>query len=347
MTEFGGLLSSTVGGTVNTLGRNLFGDSAGVSGGNRSYLRGMPLMLRTSRYATVHNKANRAILAMPRMGFMYYASFVPGNASTLRDFGSWQSGFAFQIKKIDRPQTSPTLKPVNQYNRKRLVHTGLEHQDITVTLHDTVDDRVLRVWREYYEWYFGDGRRTPNARTRWNTPVNEPRTQFIDKSSWGFAPKGAGNIFDRLELYTFYGKKYTQLTVYNPKISRIDWDPLSQDDSSLLTVSMTIQHEGYSYTTVAQPLTSELINQFNLNGGDYFEPQDAFGGVNTFLMDLNDSFQDAVDSILGNARNIPFVGQVLSGLGSDAIRASGVGGFVPRIASGLASTSLNRWGNFR
>jgi hypothetical protein len=347
MTEFSGLLSSTVGGTVNSLGRNLFGNGADISGGNRSYLRGMPLMLRTSRYATIHNKANRAILAMPRLSFMYYASFIPGRASSIRDFSSWQNGFSFQIQKIDRPQTSPTIKSVNQYNRRRLVHTGLEHQDITIVLHDTVDDRVLRVWRDYYEWYFGDGRRTPNASARWTTPVNEPRTQFIDRSNWGFAPKGDGNIFDRLEIYMFYGKKYTQLTIYNPKISRMEWDSLSQDNGTLLTATMTIQHEGYSYTAVAQPLTNSLINQFNLNSGDYFEPEDLFGGVNTFLMDLNDSFQDAVDSILGNTRNIPFVGQVLSGLGSDAIRASGVGGIIPRVASGLASTSLNRWGNFK
>ena len=350
MVELTGLLTSTTGGAVNTIGTNLFGGSSGTSGGNRSYLRGLPLMLRTSRYATVHNKAGRAILAMPRQKFMFYATFNAGTKlSRHPDFTSWQQGFAFQIAKVDRPKTTPQIKSLNQYNRKRLVHTGIDHGDLTITLHDTVDDRVLRVWRDYYQWYFGDGR-PKNSADSWKTPVIQKKDDFSVSNGWGFSPPATGwdtNFFDTLDIYTFYGKKYTKLTVYNPKISGINWEGLDTTSSELMTVDMTIQHEGYAYTAVAQPLDGALITQFNLNGGDYFEPEDLFGGVNAFLLDLNDSFESAIDGILGSARNIPFVGQVLSGLGSSAVRASGVGGFIPSITTGLASTTLGRWGNFR
>lgn len=317
---------------------------------NRAYLRGLPLMMRTSKYATIHNKAGRAILAMPRQSFMFYASFNPGSQLTPKpDFSSWQQGFAFQISKIDRPKTTATIKKLNQYNRQRLVYTGVEYGDLNITLHDTVDDRVLRVWRDYYQWYFGDGRPKQPAMS-WKTPVIQDKNDFSIGNGWGFSPRsGHGydtNFFDSLDIYTFYGKKYTQLTIYNPKISGITWDSLDTKESELLKVEMTIQHEGYAYTAVAQPLDAALITKFNLNAGDYYEPSDLFGGVNVFLQDLNDSFEEALDGILGTTRNIPFVGQVLSGLGSSAIRASGVGGFLPKITTGLATTTLGRWGKF-
>lgn len=332
----------------------------GAGLGNRAYLRGYPLMLRTSRYATVHNKANRVIQAMPRQKFLYYATFNASSyVSKSREFSSWQTGFAFQISKIDRPRTTPQLRDLNQYNRKRIVHTGIKFEPMSITLHDTVDDRVLRVWRDYYKWYFGEGRGRNPALT-WESNVIVERESMPLANGWGFSPPRGGasdtvierslnahtNFFDSLDIYTFYGKKYTQTRIYNPKIANIQFDALESASSDLSTVEMSIDHEGYEYLNVAAPIEGKQIELFNLNAGDYFEPEDAFGGVNAFLMDLNDNLENSIDSLLGQARNIPFVGGVLAGLGSTAVRASGVTGFIPRVASGLSSSSLRRWGNF-
>lgn len=348
MVELNGLLSSTIGGAVSDIARNLTG-SSNVSSGNRAYLRGLPLMLRTSRYATVHTKTNRTIQAMPRQKFLFYATFNPGpKVRNNPDFSSWQRGFAFQISKVDRPKITPKVEEKNQYNRKRLVHTGIEFSDINLTLHDTVDDRVLRVWRDYYVWYFGQGR-TKKAAATWRTPVIQGREDFSIGNGWGFAPPNVGydtQFFESMDIYTFYGKKYTSLRMYNPKITNITFDPMDTEMSTLANVDMTIKHEGYEYTAVSQAMGNKQIELFNLSGGDYYEPEDSFGGVNSFLLDLNDSFESTVDSLLGGVRSIPFVGGVLAGLGSNAIRASGVTGFLPRIAGGLAGTTLGRWGNF-
>jgi hypothetical protein len=171
---------------------------------------------------------------------------------------------------------------------------------------------------------------------------------------WGFSPPNImpydTNFFDTLDIYTFYGKKYTHIRVYNPKIANINFDSLESASSDLATVEMTIDHEGYEYYDVAAPITGVEVERFNLNGGDYYEPADAFGGVNAFLMDLNDNLEASIDGLLGSARSIPFVGGVLAGLGSNAVRASGITGFLPRVVpslENLASSSLRRWGNFR
>jgi hypothetical protein len=341
------VLNSPSGGLVSEISSNLLG---GGVGGNRSYYRGLPIIMRDSRYAKVHNKANRTIQAMPRQKFLYYASFVPGSAiSSLRDFESWQRGFAFQIKRTDRVKASPQVKELNQYNRKRLIQTGIEYDALNLELHDTVDDRVLRVWRDYHVWYFGDGR-GKNPSTTWRSSVIS--RDMPVSNGWGFSPPDSTpwdtQFFDSLDIYTFYGRKYTQVRFFNPKITSISFDAMDSSSSEMSSVDMTIKHEGFEYVNVAAPLGSKHITMFNLNSGDYYEPQDLFGGVNAFLLDLNDNLESSIDSLLGGiARNVPFVGQALAGAASNAIVGSGVTGFTQNLAQGLATTSLGRWGNFR
>lgn len=341
--------SAIAGGVASIGGQVLSGGPNNQTGGSRTYYRGLPLMLRTSSTSTKISKANRSIMAMPRQKFLFYASFTPGASLGNANFSSWQAGFAFQISRVDRAKASPQVKSLNQYNRKRLIHTGIEYPDLSMQLHDTVDDRVLRVWRDYHKWYFGDGR-PKNKQSTWNSGVIQSRESFPVSNGWGFSPSpGRGqdtNFFDKLDIYTFYGKKFTQITFYNPKIESITFDAMESASSDLSTIDMNIKHEGFEYTQVATPISNKEINMFGLNLGDYYEPADAFGGVNSFLLDLNDQLEGTIDSLLGGVANIPFVGGVLAGLGSNAIRASGVTGFLPRIARGLAGTSLSRWGRF-
>lgn len=343
---------SLVGALTGNVASSLAGGatSTGAAGGNRIYYGGLPLMLRNNRRATVVSKANRVIQATPRHKFMFYACFTPGSGAAGANFQSWQSGFAFQINKVDRVKASPKTQTLNQYNRKRSVHTGIDYGDLSLTLHDTVDDRVLRVWRDYHKWYFGDGR--PKNPTDWKSGVIRGREDFPITNGWGFSPQGGANgnnsFFDTLDVYTFYGKKYTQVTFWNPKIESITFDAMDASATSeLAIVDMTIKHEGFAYTQVAAPVGNKEIELFGLNIGDYFEPADAFGGVNSFLLDLNDQLENTLDSLLGSVSQIPFVGGVLAGLGSNAIRASGVTGFLPRAARAVSGTTLSRWGSFR
>ena len=343
----GSPLNSAVGGLVSDVTRGLLG--GGATGGNRSYLRGRPLMLRDSRYASVHNKVNRTIQAMPRQKFLYYATFVPGSSvAKNRTFDSWQQGFAFQIKRVDRVKASPQIKELNQYNRKRLIHTGIDYDALNLEMHDTVDDRVLKVWRDYHRWYFGDGR-GKNQSTTWRSSVIT--REMPVSNGWGFSPPDTQpwdtQFFEHLDVYTFYGRKYTQVRFYNPKITTINFDAMESASSEMSAVDMSLKHEGFEYVQVAAPLGNKQIAQFNLTGGDYYEPEDLFGGVNSFLLDLNDSLENSIDGLLGGvARNIPFVGQALAGFASNTIVGSGITGILPRAAQRLSTSSLGRWGNF-
>lgn len=347
-----GLDARVVGGPVAAAPTQTPLAEAQTAQGNRVYYRGLPLMLRSSRYATVHTKTNRAIAAMPRQKFMFYASFKPGpSLPPTINFETWQTGFAFQIAKIDRPKFQMKTETLKQYNRKRVVYTGIEHADLNITLHDTVDDRVLKVWRDYYNWYFGDGRRSNSTSRRgdanWHSSVIE--REFSIGKGWGFSPQPQldNQFFEELSIYTFYGGKFTRVRMYNPKIVNIEFDTSETDSSQFHQISMTIRHEGVDYVNVSNRIGPQEISLFNLNAGDYYEPSDLFGGVNNFLLELDDSINGAIDGLLNQvAYNVPFVGQVLASYGAQAVRASGVAGIPVSLAQRLGASSLNRWGRF-
>jgi hypothetical protein len=345
-------------GSVNPLGDLISGlfstGSSTVNNGNRTYFNGEPITLRSSHYATRFTKTAQMVQAMPRQKFLFYASFTPNPATGLKDFGSWQKGFAFQTQKVDRPKATPQVKKLHQYNRKRLVQTGIDYADVSITFHDTVDDRVLKVWQQYHNWYFGDGRggnglgkSNPTRTQAWSSSVVE--SNFSIASGWGFSPPASTNktnFFDSLDVYTFYGKTYTQVRMWNPKIVSMDWDGMDSESSNLTTCTMSIEHEGFEYVAVGQKISQSQINQFGLNQGDYFEPSDLFGGLNSSLLGVQDTLQGGIDNLLNNLSGIPFVGGALAGAGGQLIKSTGVSGIIPKITGNLSSSGLSRFGSF-
>lgn len=329
------------------LAKDLDPSKTGISnpGTKTPFLGGKRIFIRNSRYATVHTKTGSVIQAMPRVKWLYYATFNP-SANIQRDFSSWQEGFAFQIHKIDRPKVTPELKTLNQYNRKRIVQTGIEFNDISLSFHDTVDDRVLRVWRDYYKWYFGEGRDKGAA---WDTSTIE--NEFSLGNGWGFSPPDSmpwnTNFFESLDIYVFYGRRYTQHRVYNPKIASIDFESLESEATSLSSGTMNVKHEGVEYVAVGEPLTENLVELFNLNGGDYWDPLDQSGSSNVFLSSNNKGLDSAINSLLGNvSSNLPAVGQVLSNMGSRLVSGSSSAGLPIGGTNFLGNSSLGRWGSF-
>ena len=345
-----GASGSSTGGLASNILQDFFAPS---NKGNRNYYNGVPLILRGPQYTKSVNKVARVIQAMPRQKFLFYANFNPSPATgiEMKDMSSVQTGFAFQISKIDRPKATPTLKELRQYNRKRLVQTGIEFGDLNVTMHDTVDDRVLRVWQAYYKWYFGEGRMADKKKTAWTSNVID-QLDTTAAAQWGFSPPNASNtlsntnFFDSLDIYTFYGKRYTQVRVYNPKISGMEFEAMDSEGTTLTTCSFTIKPEGIEYINTGEIISSTEIVLFNLNTGDYYEPSDLFGGVNAGLMRISDQLENGIDNLLTNISSIPFVGGALAGAAGKFINGTGIAGFPMKIAQKLSTGNLTKWGKF-
>ena len=244
-------------------------------------------------YASTFYRARggKKLDAIPRYKFMFYALFVPNigirsqfPALDLTKLGTYENGISFKIHNIDKPKVDMNLQELNQYNRKRYVHTKVEYQPFTIKIYDTVDDLPLALWREYFIYYYGDSR--PKGQGYYGDTIYNPTIPF---DQWGLNPGEAGstnpvmsknssgqyNFFKRIELYAIANGKYTQINYINPKISNIDWSTYDSSSSDLNEVSMTLKYEALEIAEVGTPISEGLANQFGFDFEAAHEPNTA------------------------------------------------------------------------
>jgi hypothetical protein len=204
--------------------------------------------------------------AIPRSKYMFYARFVANPAAVTIDqelsrLGDVKAGISFKIKTIDKPKLELTTQELNQYNRKRYAYTKVEYQPVTVRLHDTVDNKPLTVWKEYFTYYFGDARpKYPIALD--SSPVS---SEFQDQTGWGLRPIAEElNFFDKIELYALFGQKYTKTEYIKPKMTGVDWTQYDSSSSEPDELSMTFKYEALQYYDEA-PITPELLTLFGFD----------------------------------------------------------------------------------
>jgi len=61
------------------------------------------------------------------------------------------------VKTVTMPSMSIDTEVLNQYNKKRISQSRIDYNPISITMHDSVEGRTLRLWEMYYEYYFKDG----------------------------------------------------------------------------------------------------------------------------------------------------------------------------------------------
>lgn len=235
-----------------------------------------PAFYRTKQLATNFfgvNSPGKLMRSIPRYKFMYYATFVVNSDAQnlfpdMTDLGNYEQGISFMIKSIDKPKVDLQVQELNQYNRKRYVYTRLKYNPIQIRFHDTVDDRVLQVWVNYFRYYFGDSR--PKSSAVYDDSVIGT---FNDSSGWGLRPVSEQiNFFKRVELYAMFGQKYTQVNYINPRITNVDWQNFESEQSGSEEVNMSLDYEALEYAASGATITPELATQFGFAVDTHLEP---------------------------------------------------------------------------
>jgi hypothetical protein len=60
------------------------------------------------------------------------------------------------VKSIQLPTFTINVETHNQYNRQVHSQHKINYSPVTITFHDDAADRVLRLWTEYYKFYYAD-----------------------------------------------------------------------------------------------------------------------------------------------------------------------------------------------
>lgn len=274
---------------------------------------------------------------------------------------NWREGHGFFAKAVDMPSITPLVEEINQYGRKRVIHTGIKYNPISLTFYDTVDGQALRLWAEYAKYYFGDfNHANQNA---WSDDITGAY-QDPDNTGFGFVPRKAPKatsttptpsavdgintqfFFDSLEIFQVYGGTFVQTTIVNPKISMFEPDGVDYEDMSPLNIRMSLTYEGIIYRNDGKPLAlssdAELQSAFNGKfSGEVLNPN---LGINMMHpADLAGDRLDLSGNPFGNFLTSSFRG-LLAGRPVTEVLGSNLKGIVTS-QLGIPS-SLSRYGNF-
>ena len=230
----------------------------------------MTTILRQKPYASWFfgtQNPGQTMYAIPRYKYMYYANFQV-NAQAMSMYPDLfllggLGGVSFKIKAIDRPNVDLQQRELNQYNHKRYAYVKTEYKPVTISMYDTIDNKPLNLWIEYFTYYFGDARYKSSA----NMQSNPVDPTFDDSTGWGLRPMAEQvNFFTSLDLYAFGGKKeYTKVSYLNPKISAVDWGSNDSSSSDMEDLKMTLTYETLQYD--GGTITAQMAAQFGFDIG--------------------------------------------------------------------------------
>lgn len=252
-------------------------------------------------FSLFNTKLNR----VPRYRFLFWVNFVRNDLTFNKNYSNWQDGISLLVESITRPSLNFNTSTLNQYNKKRIVQSRVDYSPVTVTLFDTVDQKVFSMFHDYFQYYYGDGHASLQS---WNYDVTT--AEYIPASKdkdFGFNPPSmeiatdnvfsfsSNYFFEKLEVYEFNHKKFNKYSLIHPKITSFSYDTNSyRDMGSPQYITLTFSYEGVVWEAVNQEITEEILEQTGRRKdiGEFLEVESFSNTSNleTLFKDNRDAF---------------------------------------------------------
>lgn len=189
----------------------------------------------------------------PKVGFLYFVQFNLNKVALVDP--TWAGSqknidiVGLLVKRMDLPKFNIATETLNQYNRKTVVQTKLSYGNVNIEFHDDNSDITTNLWKNYYKFYYMDGRYGNNK--------SHPK-EFVDTKygttdyRYGFRTDRTtltdDPFFDSIDVYVLHQQRFTQMTLINPKIISWEHDSVNQDESSkIMSSKMTLAYEDVIY----------------------------------------------------------------------------------------------------
>lgn len=168
-------------------------------------------------------------------------------------------------KEADLPRYNVDSQVINQYNRKKMIQTGIQYSPINILFHDDNAGLTTLLWEAYFRYYYADGDYTNS---------NIDGSEYIDAVGYNRISAGLNNVYGSSDIFTRfkYGldkpnkttpfftsiqiyqlhpeggrARYTSFTLINPIIDQFQHDRVSNDGSNLSQNTLTISYESVQY----------------------------------------------------------------------------------------------------
>jgi len=224
----------------------------------------------------------------PRQKFQGYVNFIINRslyADTLYGDGI-NSQFRLQIGSLVRTATLPEVEfkteTKNEYNRKRIVNTGVEYQPVDIKVFDTINNEWLTLFMKYFSYHYLNPRSKQYGSDQ--RDVGEDPTKALRANDFVGAKFGAGskwdsnqfgynlnlvsNFFERIDYVIYHGNKGVQYSLINPVLTRFRTGEIDYASSDVMEFDLSFEYESFTI--------HETVN-FGLSDFDIARFEDASG----------------------------------------------------------------------
>lgn len=202
----------------------------------------------------------------PKVGYLYHVVFNinPAVVSLLNTQNVFdRTEINLLVKAVDLPSYTLKTETLNQYNRKKIVQTGVDYQPITIEFHDDNAGITTFLWESYFRYYYTDSNYTTtdyNGSPGLTNPAYQKtgslNTMYagVDRLGYKFGLDRSGknqHFFTSIQVFQLHPQNakptFTSFTLVNPYIEKYQHDKLNQENSDFTSNTMTIGYEAVFY----------------------------------------------------------------------------------------------------
>jgi hypothetical protein len=210
------------------------------------------------RHAEALYRRNNFRLA-PKNKFLYHV-VIDVNTTALNTLGSSVfnilNGREFNLlaSNADLPTFTLDTETLHQYNRKKVIQTKINYDEVSIEFHDDNAGLTTLLWEAYYRYYYQDGNYTDQSSRPRAYATKLYDSDIANTYRHGFNRRRTTDIpfFNSITIHQLHPQNkestFTSFTLVNPLITTWQHDRLDQSDGSgIMKNSMRIAYETILY----------------------------------------------------------------------------------------------------
>ncbi len=181
----------------------------------------------------------------PKTKFLYHVVFSLKN-DIVEKAAPYTKHYLKQLgvlaKSVDLPQYRASVETRQQYNRKKNIQTRLSYDECRIQLHDDNNHATSTMLKEYYNYYFRDGRIDSNR-----IETRDKHSQTL-RNRYGLDNGQFDSFFRNIKIYQLTKQTWFSYTLVNPMLTNWGHDSLDYSDGSgIMSNSMSVAYESVVY----------------------------------------------------------------------------------------------------
>lgn len=216
----------------------------------------------------------------PRQKFNGYVNFIVNRQLQETVFNnlagaSFRTSISSLVRRSSLPAANFRTEVKNQYNKKRIVTTGVDFQPIDLTVFDTINNEWLTLLMRYYAYLYMNPRNKNAENDRDVYPYTiealEKQKNFFNSNEAGLNLQVDKNFFERIDIILYHGGRGVQYSLTNPFITQFSNSEIDYANSEAMEFNMQIEYENFTTYDIANfELSSVDLDRFENVAGVNF-----------------------------------------------------------------------------